>query len=228
VTRGWQPRIRAARAVLFDFDGTLAPNLDLPDLRRRVVELTLARGVPEMAFAGRYIVEIVDAGAQWLARQCPHTADLYYRDAHRLISDFETAAARATAPFPDVPPALGRLRDHGKALGVVTRNCRAAVQTVFPDLDRYCTSVLARDDVAYLKPDVRHLSAALDALDTEAAAAVMVGDGQLDMHIGRALGLYCVGVLTGSGDEAMLWDAGADVVLPRAADLAAALEAPVR
>ena len=34
-------------AVLFDFDGTLAPNLDLADMRRQVVDLTIAAGVPE-------------------------------------------------------------------------------------------------------------------------------------------------------------------------------------
>src|SRR5690606_6081130 len=59
----WVRRLREADAVLFDFDGTLAPNLDLPGLRRRVVDLTLACGVPEAAFAGRYIVEVLDAGA---------------------------------------------------------------------------------------------------------------------------------------------------------------------
>ena len=33
--------------LLFDFDGTLAPNLDLPDMRRRVVELTKQYSVPD-------------------------------------------------------------------------------------------------------------------------------------------------------------------------------------
>ena len=41
------------------------------------------------------------------------------------------------------------------AAGVVTRNCRDAVARMFPDLDDYCGSVLTRDDVAHLKPDIR-------------------------------------------------------------------------
>jgi phosphoglycolate phosphatase-like HAD superfamily hydrolase len=80
--------------------------------------------------------------------------------------------------------------------------------------------VLTRDDVTHLKPDVRHLQQALDELRQPPAEAVMVGDGRLDMQIGRALGLYCVGVLTGSSDAQGLLAAGADVVLPRAAMLA--------
>lgn len=218
----WRSRIRDCGAILFDFDGTLAPNLDLPDLRRRVSDLTLERGVPEAAFAGRYIVEIIDAGTAWLGQRDGALAARYHADGHHLISQFEVQAARGTRPFADVRPALALLRQRDKALGVVTRNCRAAVAAVFPDIGDYCHSVLTRDDVAHLKPDVRHLLQALEELQQPAEHAVMVGDGQLDMHIGRALGLYCVGVLTGSSDEQALRAAGADVVLPRAAMLAQA------
>jgi phosphoglycolate phosphatase len=221
---GWEHRVRAAGAILFDFDGTLAPNLDLPDLRRRVVELTLAEGVPEEAFAGHYIVEIIESAGAWLQNLDPSRAARYHTQGHRLITDFEVAAARGTRPFPDVPQALNTLRRHAKALGVVTRNCRAAVTEVFPDLNAYCQSVLTRDDVRHLKPDVRHLRQALDELRQPAASAVMVGDGQLDMRFGKALGLYCVGVLTGSSDVNTLLAAGADVVLPRASLLAQALD----
>ena len=43
----------------------------------------------------------------------------------------------------------------------------------------------------------------------------MIGDGKLDMHAGRQLGMFCVGVLGGSSDRAALQAAGADLVLPR-------------
>ena len=57
-----KPQITAdLQAMLFDFDGTLAPNLDLPDMRRQIIELTLAYAVPEHVFRDRYIVEIIDA-----------------------------------------------------------------------------------------------------------------------------------------------------------------------
>jgi phosphoglycolate phosphatase len=218
--------VRDADAVLFDFDGTLAPNLDLPDLRRRVVNLTLAHGVPEAAFTGRYIIEILSAGAQWLGDRDVTAADALLRDGHCLIRDFEIDAAARTVPFPDARDTLTALRRRGKSLAVVTRNCRDAVLAVFPDLEDYCHSILARDDVVHLKPDVRHLRHALDALGRTPERTLMVGDGQMDMRIGRVLGLYCVGVLTGSSDAARLQQAGADVVLPRMADLARAWDPP--
>ena len=52
--------------LLFDFDGTLAPNLDLPDMRRRVVELTRQYSVPETIYKDLYIVEVINAATQYL------------------------------------------------------------------------------------------------------------------------------------------------------------------
>ena len=84
---------------------------------------------------------------------------------------------------------------------------------MFPDLDQYIDALHARDDVAFLKPDPRHLAANLLTLGVEAKNAVMVGDGALDMQAGRQLNMLCLGVLTGSNDARALEAAGADRVL---------------
>ena len=208
-----------ASCIVFDFDGTLAPNLDLPDLRRRVIELTRARGVPDEVLEGLYIVEMVTAATLWLADRNPDTAHDYHREGRDLITNFEIDAARQTEPFPETRQTLRRLRMADKRLGVVTRNCAQAVRTVFKDIDQFCDSVLARDDVTYLKPDARHVRQALDTLEQHPACALMVGDGALDMQVGRSLNMFCVGVLTGSGSAIELTEAGAQLVLPRASDL---------
>ena len=84
---------------------------------------------------------------------------------------------------------------------------------MFPDMDEYIDCLHARDDVAHLKPDPRHLQDNLDALGVGASAAVMVGDGALDMQAGKALNMRCVGVLTGSNNRQALIEAGATDVL---------------
>jgi phosphoglycolate phosphatase-like HAD superfamily hydrolase len=211
--------IADASCIVFDFDGTLAPNLDLPDLRRRVVELTRARGVPEDVLEGLYIVEMVTAATRWLADRNPEIAQSYQCEGRDLITNFEIDAAQRTEPFPEIRQALRRLRVANKRLGVVTRNCALAVRTVFTDIDQFCDSVLARDDVTHLKPDARHVRQALDAMEQSPTSALMVGDAALDMRVGRSLNMFCVGVLTGSGSAAQLTEAGAQLVLPRASDL---------
>ena len=203
------------QAVLFDFDGTLAPNLDLPDMRRQILHITQTFGVPPDIYADQYIVEIIDSACAWLAAQSgDRVARAYHSQAHQRILDIEMTAARITTPFTQTPAMLRTLRNNGIKLGVVTRNCRAAVLQVFPTLLAHVDELLARDDTEYLKPDPRHLSTCLAALDCAAEQAVMVGDGHLDMQVGAALQMQCIGVLTGSGDEASLQAAGAHVVLP--------------
>ena len=87
-------------AVLFDFDGTLVPNLDLPGLRRRVTAFTLNCGVPPSVIDGRYIVEMVDAAADHLTDRDPGFSATYHARAHTIIDDFEKDAARRTRLFP--------------------------------------------------------------------------------------------------------------------------------
>ena len=199
-------------AVLFDFDGTLAPNLDLPDMRRQVADLTVKVGVPEEIFADLYIVEIIVAGHQWLTQQDAELAAHYKRQADQLIIDIELAAAAKTKVFAGVKEMLSGLREQQIKLGIVTRNCRAAIDVVFPQHPLYVDALHARDDVRHLKPDPRHLQDNLVALGAQATNSVMVGDGALDMRAGRELNMHCIGVLTGSNDGPALLQAGASEI----------------
>lgn len=199
-------------AVLFDFDGTLAPNLDLPDMRRQVVERSLQAGIPEAVFAELYIVEIIEAGHAWLCAHDSAKASHYKHSAEQLIVDIEIGAAATTDVFAGVTDMLTGLRSRGIKLGIVTRNCRAAIDAVFPEHHRYVDALHARDDVIHLKPDPRHLLANLSALAARPANSIMVGDGVLDMRAGRELDMHCIGVLTGSNDAAALTEAGANEV----------------
>ena len=195
-------------AVLFDFDGTLAPNLDLPDMRRQVADLTVKVGVPEEIFADLYIVEIIVAGHQWLTQQDAELAAHYKRQADQLIIDIELAAAAKTTVFAGVKEMLSGLREQQIKLGIVTRNCRAAIDVVFPQHPLYVDALHARDDVRHLKPDPRHLQDNLVALGAQATNRLMVGDGALDMRAGRELNMHWIGVLPGSNDGPALLRAG--------------------
>ena len=210
------------RCVLFDFDGTLAPNLDLPDMRRRVIELTLARDVPEAVFKDRYIVEIIDAAEAYLARSDAPNARAYAEDAHKLIYDIEMGAARGTEVFESTRPVLTAAASAGCRTAVVTRNCAPAVALTFPDWADYVDVMLARDQVTSLKPEPGHFEEALHRCGAANDQAAIVSDGAMDMRTGREVGLTCIGVLTGSSDAARLFEAGAHVVLE---DISGLLEA---
>ena len=213
--------IEHLNAVLFDFDGTLAPNLDLPDMRRQVIDLTLSSGVPEQVFADEYIVEIITAAQRYLSQQSREQADRYATAAHALIRQIEMDAAASQEVFDITRPTLARLRDLGIRTAIVTRNCRAAVELTFPDWAEHTDGLFARDQVDHLKPDPRHFSAALKHLSSPPPRSAIVSDGAMDMRTGRALEMRCLGVLTGSNDAQALTEAGAHSVYETIASVSA-------
>jgi len=207
------------RTILFDFDGTLAPNLDLPDMRRQVIELTRAGGVPDEVWQNRYIVEIIAASRDWMLTNQKAAAEEYFAAAHRLITDIEMQAAQSTRVFDWVPSILTQLKSFGIRSTIVTRNCCSAVRLTFPDSDVFTDGLFARDNSQHLKPDPRHFIEALSFTGADTNSTWIVSDGAMDMRTGRTLGLVCIGVLSGSNNRDQLIEAGAHAVLTDASGL---------
>jgi phosphoglycolate phosphatase-like HAD superfamily hydrolase len=61
-------------------------------------------------------------------------------------------------------------------------------------------------------------------LEVPPEACLMVGDTSVDMRAGKAAGAQTVGVLCGFGEEHELLQYGADLILPKTADLVKALQ----
>jgi len=207
-------------AMLFDFDGTLAVlNLDFAAMRRRLLALTVAQGIPPQALHGLDILEMLDHATALLHQRHPEQATRFVREAQQLLQDMEVEAAYRGGLLPGVPELLAVLQRENIGVGIVTRNCDAAVRVTFPHIDIYCQAFIPRDRVTQVKPHPAHLQAALDCLGTTPAHAIMVGDGAMDMQAGKALGMFSVGVLSGNSSAAKLLAQGADLVLASVADL---------
>jgi phosphoglycolate phosphatase len=206
--------------VLFDFDGTLAIlNLDFAEMRSQLLALTLSHGLPADALHELYMLEMIAYATAWLHRDSPAAATAYHRKAEQLLQAIETEAAQRSGLLPGVEELLHTLQQRDIAVGIVTRNCNAAVRILFPRIDAYCQAFLARDHVTQVKPHPAHLQAALARLGSVPARTLMVGDGTMDMQAGKRLQMFSIGVLSGSGTRASLTQHGADLVLDSAADL---------
>ena len=207
-------------AILFDYDGTLAVlNLDFAAMRRQLLAFTVAQGIAHQELHGFDILEMLDWATAWLRQRHPEQAVRYAREAEQLIQNIEVEAARSSGLLPGVPELLVALRQEQIGVGIVTRNCDAAVRVTFPHIDTYCQAFVPRDRVTQVKPHPAHLQAALDCLGTTPERALMVGDGAMDIQAGKALGMFSIGVLSGSSPRAKLLAQGADLVLASAADL---------
>lgn len=204
------------RAILFDFDGTLAaPALDFSLLRQRALEALAPFGVAPVD-SKEFVMEALVRACASLA---PDRAVLARKAALAAIEAVEVEAAGRSGLFPFVRPMLDMLHARGVACAVVTRNCAAAVYRVFPDLDACCACVLTRDDVERVKPHPEHIGKALVCLGCLPGESVMVGDHPMDIEAGRRAGTVTAAVLTGDCGREELAGAAPDYLAETAGEL---------
>ena len=208
------------KAVVFDFDGTLAKlNIDFSGMRAAVLEMITRYGIPTEGIMNLHILEMIEAAAARLAHDSPDEAAPFSHAAHALIAGIEIEAASRGTLFAGTKTLLSELARRSIQVGVVTRNCRAAIVRTFPDIDRYCQAVLTRDDTSRIKPHPEHLTTTLSLLGASPADAAMVGDHPLDIQLGKEAGAFTIGVLSGHSTQDKLSGAGADLILPDAVSL---------
>ncbi len=208
------------KAVLFDFDGTLAViNIDFLLMRKEILEIIAAYGIPADGLSGLFALEMVEVGRELIVRRDPGLEDAYLRETSDLIRDMELKGARGGRLFSGVRQMLTALKAAGIRTGVVTRNCLEAVTEIFPDIHDFCGAVVTRETAGKVKPHPGHLIAALQHLRILPGDAAMVGDHPMDVQSGKTAGAFTVGVLTGYGDWASLREAGADLIIASAVEL---------
>ena len=210
----------AVKAVIFDFDGTLAVlNIDFVPIKEEILNLIEEHGVARESLREKYLLEIIDeAHSLVLEREC-RSAEQFRQKAHTIVVERELEAASNGRLLPGVEPMLRGLRAAGLKVGIITRNCDRAVRSVFPHIESLCDVFLSRDSVKKVKPDPLHLATLLDGLGVSGRHALMVGDHPMDILAGKRAGMRTAGVLTGRTTREELGEAGADYVLESASQL---------
>ena len=203
------------KGIIFDFDGTLAElNLDFGLMARRVEELARGEGFAGPWPAG-YLLEALTVVSARMG-------DGFAGRAGQVIEAVELEAAARGRLFPFTRPLLAQGREQGLCLGVVSRNCGAAIRCLLPEADQL-NAFLPRERAPRPKPHPDQLWDACRAMGLDPGRAVMVGDHPTDMQAAVAAGCLAVGVTSGriGGDE--LREAGAGLVLPDAGEILVAL-----
>jgi phosphoglycolate phosphatase len=200
------------RAVIFDFDSTLAEtHIDFGEMRRRIVEHLERWAVwTESEGDTRWVLELVDHGAARLP--LPADRERFLAEAEAHLQDVEVAGCTDARVYPGTLEALAALHARDIRIGIVTRNCRRCVEPVLRHHRLPHDVLLTRDDAPHVKPDPRHLTAALEILGVAPEHTLMVGDHPTDVECGLAAGALTAGVLTGKTTREEFGASGAHMV----------------
>ena len=208
------------KAVIFDFDGTLAAlNINFSLMMEQVLNLIRHFGVKEEVIQERYLLEIIDEVYPILWKENTSDAIEFYQRAHQILQEVELKAAEEGRLIPGAEATLRGLREKGIKVGIVTRNCAEAVRKVFPNLNHYCDVFISRDSIEKVKPHPDHLNLVMKALNVSSEESMMVGDHILDIQAGKEVGMKTIGVLTGRTKREEFEKAGADYILRDATDV---------
>ena len=206
--------------IIFDFDGTLAKlNIDFKLMRDAVLKLISSYGIERNYLQTDLVLEMINTSREILSKSSPQKAEIFTNKAIKIIEAMEIEAAIHGELFSQTKELFTRLKLSGISTGVITRNCEKAIKIVFPDISSYCEAVVCRDTVKNVKPHPEHLNKALQILKGLPRHTLMIGDHPLDIQTGRSVGTCTAGVLTGHFRKSDFLAAGADLVLPQAADL---------
>jgi phosphoglycolate phosphatase len=211
---------RKIKAIIFDFDGTLAVlNIDFSSMRERIFDLMRRYGIKEEAIQERYLLEIIDEVYQILCERNPSGAETFYRESHDILHEEEMRAAEKGGLIPGTEGTLKRLREKGIKVGIITRNCEDAVRKVFPKIDDFCDIFVSRNSVKKVKPHPDHLTRVMGSFKISGEEAVMVGDHMVDIQAGKRVGMKTMGVLTGRTKKEEFEKVGADCVLTSVSEI---------
>ncbi len=192
------PAVVDARAVLFDFDFTLADSsegvvvcmnhalgrLGLPPAPADAIHRTIGLDLPT---ALRIL-----AGEEWRSRE-----EEFFEHFVRKADEVMVAS---TSLLPGAERVLRTLHDAGYRVGVVTTKYRHRVEDVLErdGLRGVVDVVVGVDDVLRPKPAPDGLRRAAGVLGVPVGDCVFVGDSEVDAMAARGAGMGFVAVLSGT------------------------------
>jgi phosphoglycolate phosphatase len=183
----------ASRAVLFDFDGTLADTA--PDLAAAVNRMRKDQGQEPMPL--ERLRPFSSAGARGLVHAAfgvkPDDSE-YKALREAFLGFYAERVCRDTKLFPGIAELLAELRQRDIRWGIVTNKATRFTEQICLSLELKPDCVACGDTTPHLKPHPASLLHAAEQLKLPPASCWYLGDDLRDMKAARAAGMHPVAV----------------------------------
>ena len=211
-----------SKAILFDFDGTLADTA--ADLSRALNHVRASRGLPDLPLeklrphASAGVRGLLGAGMGIL----PEHAD-FMPLRELFLKHYTEESCVDTRLFPGMEELLAGIEARGLRWGIVTNKSTSLTRLVVKELglETRAACVVCGDTTPHLKPHPASLLHAAKELSLAPQACVYLGDDLRDVQAARAAGMRSVAVEWGYGESLRDWQA--DAIIARPQDLLAQL-----
>jgi len=176
--------------VAFDLDGTLVDTA--PDLIGTLNLLLKEEGLPALPLDDAR--PFIGRGARWMIERGFDAAGQHLHPTRlqtlfeRFIAHYQDHIADESRPFPGCVAALDALKARGAKLCVCTNKLTGLSEQLLAAVgiaDRF-EAVIGADSAPAIKPDPRHLQAAVDAVGGDMGRAILVGDAATDAGAAKA------------------------------------------
>lgn len=215
------------RIVLFDLDGTVLTFQGPPP--------GPGRTALELAMRELYAIERATEGIRVAGGTDRALARAMLQRARAIDDDAAIASVLSTyvmhleavlrtrryEPIGDVAGVVERLRAHGVVVGVATGNTRDGARLKLASAGLGTTFDMARGAYgcdAEARAEIVRLAARRCGASDDGAGVVVVGDTDLDVRAGRAIGARVIGLATDDASRHELDEAGADAIVDACGD----------
>lgn len=176
------------RAVLFDFDGTLADSA--PDLAAAVNRMREVRGLARLQADA--VRPYASMGARGLLRigfaMTPEHPD-YPAMRDEFLERYAERVCEETRLFPGMAQVLEALERRAVAWGIVTNKATRFTVRIVPQLGVSPACVVCGDSTPHLKPHPAPLLLAAERLKLAPGDCLYIGDDLRDVQAARAAGM---------------------------------------
>ena len=213
------------KGLIIDMDGTITKfNLDYVAARKRALDELDRLGLrtPDMNEQVNLYVILNQLGERLEPTRFRELRATLYK----FFEEMEVKAAEDATLLPGAANTLIELRSKPLKIGLVTNNSRAGTDLTLKRLSLQTAfdAVVTRDDCEEMKPASAPILKVLTELGVSPDAAILVGDGVLDIQAAKAAGVRSVAVTTGPFPIERILKAQPDYILSSIGDLPLLIE----